>query len=39
MVAEAVLGVWDRREAVRGLEMSFEPKHLRFFQARFTPLV
>jgi tyrosine phenol-lyase len=38
VVAEAVLAVWDRRAAVRGLAMSFEPKHLRFFQARFTPL-
>ena len=38
VAAEAVLAVWDRREAVRGLEMTFEPKHLRFFQARFTPL-
>jgi len=38
VTAEAVLSVWDRRESVAGLEMTFEPKYLRFFQARFTPL-
>jgi tryptophanase len=29
--------VWDRRASVGGLDMTFEPKYLRFFQARFTP--
>jgi tyrosine phenol-lyase len=38
VTAEAVLSVWDRRESVSGLEMTFEPKYLRFFQARFRPL-
>jgi tyrosine phenol-lyase len=38
VVAEAVKGVWDRRECTRGLRMSFEPKFLRFFQARFERL-
>ena len=38
VTAEAVLSVWDRRDSVRGLEMVFEPKYLRFFQARFRPL-
>ncbi|MFZ1491396.1 MAG: tryptophanase [Ilumatobacteraceae bacterium] len=38
VTAEAVLEVWDRRSAVTGLEMTFEPKYLRFFQARFRPL-
>jgi tyrosine phenol-lyase len=38
VTAEAVLSVWDRRTSVRGLEMTFEPKYLRFFQARFAPL-
>ena len=37
VAAETVLEVWDRRAAVRGLEMVFEPKYLRFFQARFRP--
>jgi tyrosine phenol-lyase len=35
VTAEAVLEVWDRRDTVAGLEMTFEPKYLRFFQARF----
>jgi tyrosine phenol-lyase len=38
VTAEAVLSVWDRRESVRGLTMVFEPKYLRFFQARFAQL-
>jgi tyrosine phenol-lyase len=38
VTAEAVLSVWDRRESVAGLVMTFEPKYLRFFQARFRPL-
>ena len=37
VTAEAVLSVWDRRDSVRGLQMTFEPKYLRFFQARFRP--
>lgn len=37
VTADAVLAVWDRRESVAGLDMTFEPKYLRFFQARFTP--
>jgi tyrosine phenol-lyase len=38
VVAEAVKGVHDRREQTRGLRMVFEPKFLRFFQARFGRL-
>ena len=36
VVAEAVKAVYDRREETRGLEMVYEPKYLRFFQARFA---
>jgi tyrosine phenol-lyase len=35
VVAEATKEVFDKREAVRGLRMVYEPKQLRFFQARF----
>ncbi len=38
VVAEAIKGVFDVREATRGLKMGYEPKQLRFFQARFEPL-
>jgi tyrosine phenol-lyase len=38
VVAEAVKAVWDARKSTRGLKMVFEPKYLRFFQARFEPL-
>ncbi len=38
VVAESVKAVYDEREKVRGLEMVYEPKYLRFFQARFAPI-
>ena len=38
VVAESVLAVWDQREMVRGLRMVYEPRYLRFFQARFEPM-
>lgn len=38
VVAEAVKAVYDMRESTRGLKMVYEPKYLRFFQARFERL-
>ncbi len=38
VVAESVKAVYDARSAARGLKMVYEPKYLRFFQARFEPL-
>jgi tyrosine phenol-lyase len=38
VVAESVKAVYDAREQARGLEMVYEPKYLRFFQARFRRL-
>lgn len=38
VVAEAVKECYDERESVKGLRMVYEPKYLRFFQARFEPL-
>jgi tyrosine phenol-lyase len=37
-VARSIANVFERRQHTRGLEMVFEPKYLRFFQARFRPL-
>jgi tyrosine phenol-lyase len=37
VVAEAVARVWARRAAITGLTMTYEPRYLRFFQARFAP--
>ena len=37
VVAESVKAAYDGRDQVRGLRMIFEPKYLRFFQARFEP--
>ncbi len=37
VTAESVLAVYQEREKARGLRMVYEPKYLRFFQARFEP--
>jgi tyrosine phenol-lyase len=37
VTAESVLAIWDQRKKARGLKMLYEPKYLRFFQARFQP--
>ncbi|MEK7402424.1 MAG: tyrosine phenol-lyase [Gemmatimonadota bacterium] len=39
VVAESVAAVFEERTRVRGLRFTYEPSHLRFFQARFEPLV
>jgi tyrosine phenol-lyase len=38
VTAESVMAVYARRERVAGLAFTYEPEHLRFFQARFAPL-
>jgi tyrosine phenol-lyase len=38
VIAEAVKAVYDARESTKGLKMVYEPKYLRFFQARFERL-
>jgi tyrosine phenol-lyase len=38
VVGESVYFVFQEREKVRGLRMVYEPRYLRFFQARFEPL-
>lgn len=38
VTAETVEEVYYNREQIRGLKMVYEPKYLRFFQARFEPL-
>ena len=37
VVAESIYCVFEQRKKICGLKMVFEPKYLRFFQARFTP--
>jgi tyrosine phenol-lyase len=36
--AETIVRVHERRADLTGLRMTYEPEHLRFFQARFEPL-
>ena len=38
VVAESVKAAYDQRESSRGLKMVYEPKYLRFFQAKFERL-
>lgn len=38
VTAESVINLYERREAIGGLKMIYEPKYLRFFQARFEPV-
>lgn len=38
VVADACIDLYKRRDSIKGLEMVYEPKVLRFFTARFEPL-
>lgn len=38
VTAEAVEAVFERRQKIKGLRMVYEPRYLRFFQARFERL-
>ncbi len=38
VTAESILSVYEERDRIIGLKMVYEPKYLRFFQARFTPV-
>ena len=38
VVAESVVEVYENRDRVRGLQFTYEPPELRFFQARFEPV-
>jgi len=35
VLVESIEALWSRREKIKGLKMVYEPKYLRFFQARF----
>ena len=39
VTAESVIELCERRDRVRGLRFTYEPELLRFFQARFAPVV
>ena len=38
VTAESVIDLYEKRASARGLKMVYEPKYLRFFQARFEKL-
>lgn len=37
VTAESIVSVYEQRDQIGGLKIVYEPKFLRFFQARFTP--
>lgn len=38
VIAESIAHVYENRKKIKGLKMIYEPKYLRFFQARFKPI-
>lgn len=38
VIAESVYRVYNNRNRIKGLRMTYEPQYLRFFQARFEPV-
>ena len=38
VTAEGVIELYQNRERIAGLAFTYEPEHLRFFQARFQPV-
>lgn len=38
VIAESTARVYERRSSIKGMKMTYEPKYLRFFQARFEKL-
>ncbi|MBL7764976.1 MAG: tyrosine phenol-lyase [Chitinophagaceae bacterium] len=38
VIAESAAAVYQRRKTIKGLKMIYEPKYLRFFQAKFEKL-
>ena len=39
VTAESVIALYEQRDRITGLQFTFEPEYLRFFQARFAPVV
>ena len=38
VVADACIALYNKHDSIKGLDMIYEPKLLRFFTARFAPL-
>jgi tyrosine phenol-lyase len=38
VTAESIISLFEEPERVVGLKFTYEPKYLRFFQARFVPV-
>ena len=35
LVAESIIKLYKKRDTIKGLEFTYEPQYLRFFQGRF----
>lgn len=38
MVADAIITLYKKRDTIKGLRFTYEPKHLRFFQGKFEEI-
>lgn len=38
VTAESIIDLFEKRDGIRGLSFTYEPRHLRFFRARFAPV-
>jgi len=38
VIAESVECIYSQRNSIKGLKMTYEPKYLRFFQAKFEEI-
>jgi len=38
VIAESVVSIYSNRDNIKGLKMTYEPKYLRFFQAKFEEI-
>lgn len=38
VIIDSIKAIYENRQNIKGLNMTYEPKYLRFFQARFEPL-
>lgn len=39
VTAESIIGLYQKRDRICGLQFTYEPEQLRFFQARFKPVL
>jgi tyrosine phenol-lyase len=38
LVANSIIELYEEKDTIKGLKLTYEPKHLRFFKSRFKPI-